>query len=257
MKLVLNMLAIGVATALMTGGASAAPSPFQLVFEARHAPATFPTPTGLQHEGTFTTSSPLCPSGTAKDIASTGFDAAAREFTCSGSGARFTANVTPLLNEHEGSGTWQIVSGTGALTGLRGKGTWHSVRLEGSDLDYSTITFRNTWDGVVDMDDAPPTVAVSSSSVHKLKRPAGAYRVSLRLSVEDGGSGPVTYVLALSDARTPALVLSTKQGSTASRSVAVDFRVTPVASSRVLRLKAVATDDVGNERSLVAQIRLR
>ena len=82
------------------------------------------------------------------------------------SGARFIADVGPLFNEQDGSGTRQIVSGTGPLADLRGKGTWHSVRLRGVDSDPTTISFRNTWDGVADMDASPPTIAVTSSSVH-------------------------------------------------------------------------------------------
>ena len=257
MKLTFGTLVIGLAISLSTGAAGAAPSPFQLVLEARHAPATFPTPSGLQHVGTFTSSSPLCPSGTAKDIASLGGDVAAREFTCSVSGARFIAHVGPLLSEHGGSGTWQIVSGTGPLADLRGRGTWHSVLLGGVDSDPLTIAFRNSWDGFADMDAAPPTIAVTSSSVRKLKRPAGAYRISVHLSVVDANGGPVGYALSLADARSPALALWSKQGRTTSRSVAIDTRVTPARSARALSLKAIASDAVGNERSFVTRVHLR
>jgi len=53
--------------------------------------------------------------------------------------------VGRLSAEHGGTGTWQIVSGTGSLADLRGKGNFTSVRTGGDPNDPETITFRSTW----------------------------------------------------------------------------------------------------------------
>src|SRR6476659_7771765 len=113
--------ALGVAIAavalLSTGGAVAAPASFQLVFDGKHQ-------ANLLHEGTFTTSSSSCPTGTTEDVS---IDeptlTAMRQFTCD-AGSSFMAKVGPLPAEHGGAGAWQIVAGSGALADLRGKGTF-------------------------------------------------------------------------------------------------------------------------------------
>ncbi len=63
-----------------------------------------------------------CPSGSAADVSvEATTDTALRRFTCAG-GGDFSARIAPLPAEHGGTGTWQIVDGTGPLAGLRGKG---------------------------------------------------------------------------------------------------------------------------------------
>src|SRR5689334_15297923 len=101
-----RMLTIAAAALLAAPGVGATPPPsFHLVFDGRHNQA-------LLHEGTFTTSSSWCSSGSAADVS---IDdptlTATRRFTCAG-GGDFTATVSPLRAEHGGSGSWQIVSGT-------------------------------------------------------------------------------------------------------------------------------------------------
>jgi hypothetical protein len=256
MKLSLITLGVAAATALSVGGAGAAPASFQLVFDGRHAPASFPNPTGLQHEGPFTTSSPLCPSGTAKDVASLGDDMAKRVFTCS-SGAQFTTRVGPLLGEHGGAGTWQIVDGTGALADLRGKGIWQSRRSSGDLSDPATVTFQNTWQGVADLDAAPPTIAVARRGVQKVRKVAATYRVNLRLSLDDANGGEVSYTLSLADERNPAALVAWRSGETSTGNVSLSLRVKAAKTTRTLRLMVSATDAVGNEGSLTTTIRLR
>jgi hypothetical protein len=175
-----------VALAVPAAGSSTnASSEFQLVFDGKHTPS-------LLHEGPFTTSAAFCPSGQAVD---TGVDSATetalRKFTCAGSSGGFTARVGRLPAEDGGSGTWQIVEGSGPLADLRGKGIWSSVRLGGNPTDPATITFRSTWKGVADLDAAPPTVAAQKRSAQKLRRPKGAYRVRLVLTLNDAAGSAV------------------------------------------------------------------
>ena len=120
MRMVPMLMLAAVALLSARGAAATAPPAFHLVFDGAHNAQ-------LLHEGTFTTSYPLCPSGQAVD---TGVDAttdtAVRQFTCAG-GGEFTAKVRPLPAEHGGSGSWQIVAGSGPLANLRGKGTFTST----------------------------------------------------------------------------------------------------------------------------------
>src|SRR5690349_11701378 len=162
-------LAIAVVAVLSTGGAGvAAPASFQLVFDGKHQ-------ANLLHEGTFTTSSSSCPTGTAEDVSiDENTLTATRQFTCAAGGS-FTATVGPLPAEHGGAGTWRIVSGTGSLADLRGKGNFTSVRTGGDPNDPETITFRSTWTGVADLDATPPVGKVTRWQARKLKRPKRTY----------------------------------------------------------------------------------
>jgi hypothetical protein len=233
---------------LATGGAgAAAPASFRLVFAGKHNAS-------LLHEGTFTTSSSSCPSGTAVDVAiDEATLTAVRQFTCN-EGGGFTAKVGPLPAEHSGGGSWQIVSGSGPLAELRGKGTFTSVRLSGDITDPATITFRSTWTGFADFDAVPPAIRVTRWHAKKLERPKGAYRVRFLLSLTDNGGGKVSYVLQLGKPSNP---LVFKQGRTASGSVTRTFRVKVGKSTRRVRLKIDASDAVGNKSAFAKTFRLR
>jgi hypothetical protein len=239
------------ATAVPAAARTHAATEFQLVFDGKHTPS-------LLHEGPFTTSSSLCPSGYAVD---TGVDSATesalREFTCSGSAGTFVARLGRLPAEHGGSGTWQILQGSGPLAALRGKGTWTSVRLSGTATDPASITFRSTWKGVADLDASPPTVAVSKRTVQKLKRPTGAYRLRLVLALQDDGGGAVTYTLAVVDPRRPFDWLATRSGTTRSGIASFLLRVRPTKRTKALQLKVDAGDPVGNTTAFAASLRLR
>ena len=245
----LRLAVIAAAALCVAGGAGAAPPAFHLVFDGSHDAA-------LLHQGTFTTSSARCPSGTAADVSIE--DAtltATRRFACSG-GGEFTALVRPLDAEHGGSGSWQIVSGSGALADLRGKGTFSSTPLTGDPGNPASVTFRSTWDGVADLDAAGPTVAVTSSSVTKTRMKA-TYSVRLVLSLADASGGPVTYTLEVAAPSKPASPLVFKQATTSLATVTSSFRVKLPATTRRLRVKIGATDPLGNTSSAAATIRVR
>ena len=243
--------AIAALAVLSTGGAGvAAPAPFQLVFDGKHQ-------ANLLHEGTFTTSFSSCPAGTAKDVSIDETTLTAlRQFTCD-TGGSFTAKVGRLSAEHGGTGTWQIVSGTGSLADLRGKGNFTSVRTGGDPNDPETITFRSTWTGVADLDATPPVTKVTHWQAKKLKRPKRTYSVKLALSLTDNGGGPVSYALQIVDPKKPSTALVFKLGKTTSGSVTKSFRVRVGKSTRRLRLKVDTSDAVGNESAFAKTFRLR
>ena len=245
------VVAIAAGVVLSTGGASAAaPASFQLVFDGEHNAS-------LLHEGTFTTSYAPCPSGTAADVSiDEATLTALRQFTCDAGGG-FTAKVGPLPQEHGGSGSWQIVAGSGPLADLRGKGTFTSVRLTGDPNDPSTITFRSTWTGVADLDATPPTVSVTHWHAKKLARPKRTYKIRLGLSIPDNGGGAVSYALQLVDPRRPSNAIVFKTGNTATGSVTRSFRIRVGKHTRRLRLKVDASDALGNQSAFAKTFRLR
>jgi len=238
--------------------ASAAPTSFQLVFDGHHVVAP-QFPGGLAHVGTFTTDDTLCASGHAEDIAvrEIGMDTfeATRLFTCDGSGATFTAIIRPMNSECIGSlGVWRIVSGTGPLADLRGKGSFTSVVTGGNPDDPVTVTFRATWAGAVDLDATPPKLAVTRHAVAKLRR--GRYRLNLTLALGDNGGGPVAYSLTLIDPTTHKAVVR-KSGTTGAASKHWTWVLKPRPRTRALRLEVRASDAVGNQATLRQKIPLR
>jgi hypothetical protein len=253
MRRLIAVTAMGIAFALVPLGASAAPTSFQLVFDGHTVLAGYPSPSGAAHVGTFTTNSALCPSGSGQDTAETDLGLATRLFTCDGSGATFTATINPHIGEYEGSGSWQIISGTGPLTDLRGEGTFSSVLTSGdlSDIpgNLLALAFHSTWTGTVALDATPPTLTLTTATATKLKRPAGTYKVKLDLALGDSGGGPVSYTLTLVDPATLDTLVR-KSGTTSTGSVAWTFSLKPRARARSLRLEVDASDQVGNQSTL-------
>jgi hypothetical protein len=245
------VVAIAAVAVLSTGGAgAAAPASFQLVFDGEHNAS-------LLHEGTFTTSDSSCPMGTAEDVSIDETTlTAVRQFTCDAGGG-FTAKVGPLPAEHGGSGSWQIVAGSGPLADMRGKGTFTSVRLTGDPNDPSTITFRSTWTGVADLDATPPPIQVTHWHAKKLKRPKRAYQVRIGLSLTDNGGGAVSYALELVDPRRPSNAIAFKHGVTETGSVTRSLRIKVGKRTRRVQVKIDASDAVGNQSASAKTFRLR
>jgi len=244
--LVVAAVAAGAAVAR---GQSSAPPAFHLVFDGKHN-------ANLLHEGPFTTTSSFCPSGYAADVTINDVTLTAlRKFTCSDSGADFTARIAPLSAEHGGSGTWQIVDGTGPLAELRGKGIWTSERLSGGP-DPGSITFRSTWDGVADFDTDSPEIAISKPTARKLPRPAGSYALHMTLGLTDA-AGTVSYLVLVYDARRPLDPIGSKTGQSRTTSISATLRVRPKKRARTLRIHVDATDPYGNHSALTRSIHLR
>ena len=163
----------------------------------------------------------------------------------------------PPDSEHGGSGSWRIVSGTGRYEKLRGQGRFTSVRTGGDPLDHGSITFRSVWNGVADLDDAPPTVAIPRATVVKLRSPTGAYSVKLALALGDNGEGnAVSYTLRVTTSS--GIELARKFGTARpGAAVSVTIRVrTLSARARSILLQLTASDPVGNERKLTRAVKL-
>ncbi len=218
-----GVVAVGAVTAL--AGRTAA-GPFELTFDGRHE-ADPESPVGFRHVGPFTASGVFCASGQARTLGGIGTTPLIRMLTCDDGSGTATALVVPLDNEHGGSGGWRIVSGTGKYERLRGEGRFTSVRTGGDPLDHGTITFRSAWNGIADLDDAPPTVAVSRATAVRLRTPAGAYSVKLALVLSDNVEGnAVSYTLRVTTSSGIELAAEVRYRQDGGRRLGDDSRAT-------------------------------
>lgn len=245
--------------ALASPLARAAPSPFEVVIDGFRSPAT-PLEkffAGFRNEGPFSASAPFCSAGYAVDLewlGPLGSVHGTREFSCSeGSGsitARQRVLKTDLVTYLEGD--WKIVEGTGPYAKLRGKGTFRTA-MSGDDV--ATKTFRETWSGVVDFDDTPPTVAITTARAQKLLRPAGAYDIRVAFSAQDENAGnAVAYRISVRSGDREAAY---KYGETTSGKASATLRVRLRKSERrTLRLVIVGSDALGNEHIVSRLLRL-
>jgi len=226
------------------GGAS----PFDLVFDGRHEVAG-DSPVGLWHVGRFTATGSFCSAGSATTIEMRGNTPADAEgkrlLTCADGSGSATALVLPMESEHGGTGSWRIISGTGEYAKLRGRGTFKSVRTGGDPANFESITFRSTWAGVADRDDAPPGVAVSRMSVARLSLPSGAYVVRIAFSAQEAPGNAVRYLI---DVRDRGRFLASRVGETASGKASASIRVRLAKHVRRLHVEITASDPLGNER---------
>jgi hypothetical protein len=240
------------------GGARAAPSEFSLTFVGRHVvdPAA---PTGLHHEGHFTASAPFCPSGTAID---TRHDLQAtlsveRTHTCDDGSGSIIVSMPDVAREHQqgGSGFWKIIGGTGKYDKLRGSGTCSGQILSGDPFDFSTVTYRTTWQGQVGFDADPPALSLTGTAT-KLKLPKRTYllRVGLVVRNEEAGAR-VTYSLT---AQAPGQIVpvGSRQGSTTAGRAAFTLRITPPRAARTVQISVRATDPLGNESTTTKRVSL-
>jgi hypothetical protein len=211
----------------------------------------------LQHEGPFTASAPFCSAGYAVDVKHffTQPPAALRRYTCSNGTGSITARLDAFPLEHEvgGSGPWQILEGTGQYAKLRGKGTWKVRSVHGDPNEPATLTFQTGWDGVVDLDDVAPGIAISRVTVQKL-RPKGTYRLLIVFSARDNTDGnAVKYRISLLDVYKE---IASNNGVTTSGPASVSMRVRPPRGTRSLKLTITASDPLGNERAASRHVRL-
>jgi hypothetical protein len=233
-----------------------APAAFRLELDGRHEAAA-DAPLGFWHVGTFTASGLFCSSGGATTLGVTGTSpadaTAVRLLACADGSGSATALVVSVDREHGGAGEWRIVSGTGEHARLRGRGTFRSVRTGGDSSDHGSITFRSTWTGQADLDDAPPAVALARVSVTKLRRPVGSYALRLAFTAQDAPGNAVRYRVTVSARRA---FLSSRLGRTESGAASATIRVRPALNVRRLRVEITASDPLGNERKLSREVAL-
>ena len=246
---------------LLTAGAGAAPTSFELVIDGFRSPAG-PVEkffAEFRNEGPFTASVPLCSSGYAVDLewlGPLGSVRGLRQFTCTDGSGGITARQRVLRTDLATflEGDWRIVEGTGRYATLRGKGTF-ATALFGDPEAVTTRTFRETWHGLTDFDNVPPTIAISRASVKRLRRPQGSYTIRIVLSARDDNEGnATTYRIGV---RSGAGELASRSGETTSGTVSATFRVRPKKSARSLQLVIVASDPLGNERTVTRRLNLR
>jgi hypothetical protein len=211
------------------------------VFDGAHTDA-------LLHDGTFAASA-FCSSGQAADVGTVG-EAGIRRFTCADGRGTFDARITPLPAEHRGAGTWQIVAGTGELARLRGRGSFTSELLSGDVDNPPTITFRSTWSGVVDLDDAPPAITFTRLTTQKLRRPARSYVLRVAFTAQDD-AGEVAFT-----ATALAGVASYIRSGAADGGVSLSFRIRAPRGVRTAQVRVRANDPLGNERAVTRVISL-
>jgi hypothetical protein len=239
-----------VAVAAVAGGA--ATTPFALVLDGGHVAATIPSPSGLEHAGTFTASAPACATGHIADVR---WDAPAiiRRYICDDGSGTFVARITTEEAEHGDSGaggTWRIVDGSGAYAQLRGKGTFRGVQTGGTILDFASITFRATWSGAVGFDAVAPTLSISQPKVQKITH--GTYRVAFALSARDAANA-VSYDVVVTAANGEPVAKRSGTAASGRASAPISLQTQ---GGRTLRVAATASDAVGNATSTVRKIRV-
>jgi hypothetical protein len=237
-----------------TSGAGGAPSTLHLTFNGAHADDPS-LPAGIRHEGPFTSSPPLCSSGTARDVKDVSVEplTVLREFTCDDGSGTFTAFLPGIASEHGGSGTWRIVNGTNRYVTLRGQGRYESVLTGGNPQDFLAVKYRATWTGVIDFDTAAPVIRISVKTL-KLAKPPGTYTLRATIGLGGEASGArVSYILEVTGGQRDLL---TRLGTSTTAGFAVRARIKPTAATRRIRIRVTASDAVGNERTSTALVRL-
>ena len=245
-------IVLGTVLALLTTGASAAPTPFTLTFNGAHfVDASFPD--GIRHDGRFTASAPFCPAGRAYDVSHvvtpSGFLDVMRLHTCDDGSGSITAFMPVVRGEHGGAGTWQIVEGTGRYAQLRGKGTYIGTHLSGDPDDFLTVVYRAEWQGFVDFDADPPAVESLSASARKLPKRVRVYALRVAVTGRDASS-PISYAVDVRAGRVP---LEFKIVSMTSGQAAVTLRISPPRGARSVRIGVAATDVLGNGPTTISR----
>lgn len=121
-------------------------------------------------------------------------------------------------------------------------------------LDARTAAGSTTFAGFAAEDTVPPTIAVLSTKLVRLRHQRGAYSLRLRLVIRDDvGGNPVGYTVVVKGG---SLALARKIGTTAFGTISVVLRIRPRRASRSIRVVLTAIDPVGNEASLTRTVRL-
>lgn len=239
------LLAVGIAAAVAASAATAPAAPsavsaFELTVDATwyEGPWVF-APEG----GTFRSRAPFCETG--KFVG----DYASWRFTCDDGTGGLTVS---LVRDNT---AWLIVDGSGSYADLRGSGSLRGEFLLCESCDPALgFPFRGTLNGVVDHDAVAPTIAFSSATATKLRRPAGAYALRLGVALRDNVTGsPVSYTLRVYSGGRE---LEGRSGTATTEAVSMTVRIRPPARTRTVRLELGAEDPVGNAVTLTSTLRL-
>jgi hypothetical protein len=265
MRLAIVALGLTAAIVIATTSAVAARSaaqPFELVvIGVNEAVPTSPAfPSGIRHSGTFTATSPFCPSGVFWDLTNDFLNSFSdtRLYTCADDTGTLTTNQEDWFElKPPFTDVWRIVEGTGRYADLRGKGTFRGELLvPGVHEDPFSVVFRATYTGSVDFDSVGPTITVSSAKLTRLRRPAGTFSLRLGLSMRDNRPGnQIAYTVAVEPAG-GGLYLVAKKGTAPAGKVALTLRFRPSSGARAVLLQLGGEDPVGNTRWSTKRLKL-
>jgi hypothetical protein len=240
-----GLIGVGAAT-VPAAPASTAASAFELTLEET---STFDDELVFKHQGTFRSGAPFCGSGTMVDPPS---PHGALQLSCDDGTGSLTVSIAPVSQvASPWNASWRILDGSGSYAGLRGKG---SLRKEVLRSDPGNFSARSTFQGVVDRDVVAPTITLSST-VTKLRRPAGVYSINVALALRDDVEGnPVSYTLRVATIHRGielARTFDTKTNPTRT----LTFRIYPP-RVKAVRLQLAAEDPLGNASSLTRALKL-
>jgi hypothetical protein len=222
--------------------ALAAPTQVTLHLDGTH-------PVGAEfHQGTFTASPPLCPSGSWL-----GNGAGSRVFTCSDGSGTFTAKFNGELEHVAGlDGPWLIFDGSGKDATLRGKGLGKVDTNQGGDTP--PVTFSDTWTGAVDFDATAPTGSITAVKVTHPRIARGRWHVTVFFSARDNiDANPVSF----SATATAGTFFASKSGTIMSGTGSFALAFHPAKRTRFLRIAIMLSDPWGNASTIKKNVRLR
>ena len=247
-------VAVGAVLVPLASGGVTAATALSLTFDGAHVPDS-ELSGGLRHDGRFTASEPLCPTGRAYDVRHFEGEmlSVLRLHTCDDGSGTFTASMPAVRSEHGGMGTWRIVEGTGRYVPLRGMGTYTATLVSGNPDLFDTIVYRTSWKGVVDFDADAPAVETLGTSVRKVIQRPRTYALRLAVAVRDTAL-PVSFTVDVRSGRTE---LGYREGATSSGRATITLRIRPPRGARSARVVLVARDAVGNETRSVRSVALR
>jgi hypothetical protein len=204
------------------------------------------------HVGTFTSTPPLCPTGTWQ-----GHGNGTRTFTCADGTGTFLARFSGAVEHVPGAtGPWSITNGTGTYLTLRGRGNGHVDSSNGTDDDTTgpRPTFSDTWTGDVDFDATAPTGAFTSVKTIRPRTAAGTWSVTVAFSTRDNVTGnPVAFLVTAKAGQ----VLLNRSGTVRTGSASFTLRFRPAKLTRVLRVEIQLSDQWGNQATVTRNARLR
>ena len=256
-----SVIGVGAAMAPAAPARTAAASAFELTLEARDT-TRWEDDVILESksEGTFRSRAPFCATGTFDwegPVAHGG--GPTWRFTCDDGTGSLTVSIAPMpWTEPRWNSTWHILAGSGDYAGLRGRGSLERELLSQEISDWgSVVTWRSALQGTVDHDAVAPTINFSSATATKLRRPAGAYALKLRLALRDDVTDhPVSYTLRVATVHR-GIELARKVGTAGTGAVSMTLRIRPPAGARNVRVALTGEDPVGNAVSVSRAVSLR
>ena len=180
-----------------------------------------------------------------------------RMHTCDDGSGSIIVSIPDVAREHQsgGSGSWHIIGGTGKYEKLRGSGTYSGQILSGDPFDFSSVTYRTTWQGLVGFDADPPALTLSATAT-KLKLPKRTYSLRVGFAVRNEEPGArVTYSLIV-QANKQYVSGGSKQGSTTTGRATFALRITPPRTARTVQISVRAIDPLGNESTTTRPVKL-